>query len=119
MAGTAANAMHTIATAALAHRAMPHCNISRWGLTPGLDRAKLSPSPSPTAREGFMHCSLRRILISLLVLAATAWAQTGTGNIQGTVKDASGAVLPGARVSITHTQTSRQYTTTSTELGFY
>ncbi len=53
------------------------------------------------------------------VWAALGWAQTGTGNIQGTVRDATGAVLPGAKVGITHTQTSRQYTTTSTEVGFY
>jgi hypothetical protein len=62
---------------------------------------------------------LGRMFFSLLVVGGIGWAQTGTGNIQGTVKDASGAVLPGARVAITHTQTSRQYTTTSTELGFY
>ena len=66
-----------------------------------------------------MGSTLRRMLLSMLVLTVTGWAQTGTGSIQGTVKDASGAVLPGARVEITHTQTSRQYTTTSTELGFY
>ena len=66
-----------------------------------------------------MNRVLRRILISLPVLIATGWSQTGTGNIQGTLKDASGAVLPGARVAITHTQTARQYTTTSTDVGFY
>ena len=59
------------------------------------------------------------LLLSLLVLATLGWAQTGTGKIQGTVKDATGAVLPGAHLTITHTQTSRQYTTTSTEIGFY
>jgi len=63
--------------------------------------------------------SLRRVLISLFVLAVNLGGQTGTGDIQGTVKDASGALLPGAKVAIVHTQTSRQYTTTSTELGFY
>ena len=62
---------------------------------------------------------LLQTLVSLLVSAALGWAQTGTGNIQGTVKDATGAILPGATVTLTHTQTSRQYTTTNTEVGFY
>ena len=62
---------------------------------------------------------LRRMLIGALVVAAAAWTQTGTGNIQGTVRDTSGAVLPGARVTLTHTQTARQYDTVTTELGFY
>jgi hypothetical protein len=61
---------------------------------------------------------LKRLSI-FLALAISAYAQTGTGKIQGTVKDATGAVLPGAKVSIVQTQTARQFSTTSTELGFY
>ena len=37
-----------------------------------------------------------------LLLAAPAIAQVDTGTIRGTVKDASGGVLPGATVTITH-----------------
>ena len=66
-----------------------------------------------------MERVVRRVLISLFVLAALVLAQTGTGDIQGTVNDGTGAAVPGAKVTITHTQTSRQYTTTSTEVGFY
>jgi hypothetical protein len=55
----------------------------------------------------------------LLVCAAAGFAQTGTGSIQGTVRDATGAVLAGAKVSISHTQTAREYVTTTTEVGFY
>ncbi|MGH9658624.1 MAG: carboxypeptidase-like regulatory domain-containing protein, partial [Bryobacteraceae bacterium] len=55
----------------------------------------------------------------LLVLAELGRPQTGTGTIQGTVKDSTGAVVPGAKVSITHTLTSRQYGTVSTEVGFF
>ena len=58
-------------------------------------------------------------LFLLLLSSVPGWGQTGAGSIQGTVKDASGAVLPGATVTITHTQTARQYTTASTEVGFY
>src|SRR5262245_29782697 len=53
------------------------------------------------------------------VLVPVGWAQTGTGGIQGTVTDASGAAVPGAKVTITHTPTTRQYNTTATEVGFY
>ena len=65
-----------------------------------------------------MERALRGMSVALLA-ASVVWGQTGTGSIQGTVKDASGAVLPGAKVTITHTQTSRQFTTTTTEVGFY
>ena len=60
-----------------------------------------------------------RFWVCLLSLAIAGWAQTGTGSIQGTVKDASSAAVPGGKVTITHTPTTRQYTTTTTELGFY
>src|SRR5215510_7482240 len=59
------------------------------------------------------------VSVGLLMLAAVGWAQTGTGGIQGTVKDASGAAVPGAKVTITHTPTTRQYNTIATEVGFY
>src|SRR2546427_261192 len=35
----------------------------------------------------------------LLVIAATAFAQTDTGKITGTVKDQNGAVVPGANIT--------------------
>ncbi len=57
-------------------------------------------------------------VIALLVTAVLV-AQTGTGNIQGTIRDSSGAVVPRAKVSIVHTSTERKYTTTTNEVGFY
>ena len=57
------------------------------------------------------------ITIALLMLVAVGYAQTGTGGIQGTVKDASGAAVPGAKVTITHTPTTRQFNTIATEVG--
>src|SRR5207247_564162 len=59
------------------------------------------------------------VIVALLMLAAVGWTQTGAGGIQGTVKDASGAAVPGARVTVTHTPTTRQYNTVATEVGFY
>ena len=55
----------------------------------------------------------------LLCAAVSALAQTGTGNIQGTVKDAADAVVPGAIVNVVHTATSRQYRSPTNDVGFY
>lgn len=57
--------------------------------------------------------------LSILLAAALCRSQTGTGNIQGTVKDISGAVVPKAKVTLVHTATNRQYRTETTEVGFY
>ncbi|HUQ90832.1 MAG TPA: carboxypeptidase-like regulatory domain-containing protein [Bryobacteraceae bacterium] len=64
------------------------------------------------------------VKLTLLLGLAFAFAQflpgqTGTGKIQGTITDVSGAVVPGAKVGVTHVQTARQYTTTSNEAGAY
>jgi len=55
---------------------------------------------------------MRRKLLSVLVAAwaiaggvSTASAQTSTGQIAGTVLDQSGAVVPGAAIQITNTET--------------
>lgn len=45
------------------------------------------------------------VLIALLFLAAPASAQFETATVVGTVKDSSGAVVPGAKVTLTNTQT--------------
>ena len=52
-------------------------------------------------------------------MAALCWSQTGTGNIQGTVKDASGALVPKARVTLLHTATNRSYHTETNDVGFF
>ncbi|MCL4850086.1 MAG: carboxypeptidase regulatory-like domain-containing protein [Bryobacteraceae bacterium] len=64
------------------------------------------------------HRFYRSLLVCLVGCAAVC-AQTGTGTIQGTVRDATGAVIPGAKVTITHTQTAQAQTTTTNETGFY
>ena len=56
-----------------------------------------------------------------MVLSAIpfAMAQTGTGNIQGSVRDATGAVVPKAKVTVVHTATAREYSTETNEVGFW
>jgi len=41
------------------------------------------------------------------------------GQIQGTVSDASGAVVPSATVVLANVQTDNRFQTTSSEVGFY
>ena len=44
-------------------------------------------------------------LLAVLLCCSGAWAQVNTGLIAGTVKDASGAVVPNATVTLTNTDT--------------
>ncbi len=62
---------------------------------------------------------LARHLALLLAASALCLGQTGTGNIQGTVKDPSSAVVPKAKVTAVHTATNRDYSTETNEVGFY
>src|SRR3954463_16217851 len=54
------------------------------------------------------------LLLVLLAIASCAWAQEVTGSISGTVKDVSGAVIPGAKVTITNTDKNLVVRTVST-----
>ena len=60
-------------------------------------------------------------LVTLLFAATGLWAQSsaGGGSIQGTVKDASGALLPGARIVIRHVDSGRVLNTTANTEGFF
>src|SRR5438034_4496345 len=56
--------------------------------------------------------------VAFALAGATAWAQT-TAQMSGTVKDQSGAVLPGVEVSATQTATGAKRTTVTNETGNY
>lgn len=56
-------------------------------------------------------------LLSLLTCAVVA--QTITASITGTVTDASGAVVPNAKVTATNVATNLTYTATTNESGLY
>jgi hypothetical protein len=58
-------------------------------------------------------------LAAAVSLSGVAHAQATRGSIAGTVKDASGAVIPGATVTVTNTDTNSTRTTVTNTLGFY
>ncbi len=62
---------------------------------------------------------LSMVLVVLSAAVRSADAQTITGTITGVVKDASGGVLPGATVTMTHLQTSRAEAAVSDNEGLY
>ena len=61
------------------------------------------------------------LLLSLLYLSGiqSLSAQTATGSILGTVKDPSGAVVPGATVTIKSVSTATTRALTTTDAGTY
>ncbi len=61
------------------------------------------------------------LALGLCLLAGphAAFAQVDTGSIFGTIRDASGAIVPGARVTLTNEGTAQVLTTTSGASGEY
>jgi hypothetical protein len=57
-------------------------------------------------------------LFAFALTSGTAWAQ-GTAQISGSIKDQSGAVLPGVEITVTQTATGAKRTTVSNETGNY
>lgn len=63
--------------------------------------------------------STRYVVFLLSLLALGAWAQSFTGTIVGTVKNANGEVISGAQVVITEVQTNKQVTVVTNNDGYY
>src|SRR5215467_10488687 len=63
----------------------------------------------------------RVVRLALVTFVATMvlTAQTGSGTVQGVVKDASSAVVAGTSVTIVNTATGVKSSTTSNEVGFF
>ena len=59
------------------------------------------------------------VLAAFVSMTSTAHAQTATGQITGTVRDASGAVMPGVKVAVTNEQTGLTRQTVSGANGDY
>src|SRR5262245_30126242 len=57
-------------------------------------------------------------LLGLTAMCASGWAQ-GTAEISGSVKDTTGAVLPGVEVKVTQTETGVSRSAVTNETGSY
>lgn len=70
---------------------------------------------------GIVHRSVSVLFFgAVLIFATTAYSQiAGTGNIQGTISDPSGAVVPNAIVIASDTSTQVQHVTKSDRAGVY
>jgi outer membrane receptor protein involved in Fe transport len=59
------------------------------------------------------------VIIAILSVAIHAGAQAGQGSLEGTVLDASGAVIPGVTIKLTNTATNLGFSATSNEAGYF
>lgn len=68
------------------------------------------------------HNAVRKLVLLLALFAAAsgnAWSQESRGSITGTVTDPQNAVIPGAAVVITNTDTNVSATTTTNQTGYF
>ena len=69
------------------------------------------------AKRTLLHLGL--LVLSIGLTASLASAQSSTGTIYGTVTDATGAVVSGAKVTVTNVRKGTSQTTTSSSSGEY
>src|SRR5438105_6059221 len=62
--------------------------------------------------------ALSAVLVVCVLATGVAWGQA-TAQISGTVRDPSGAVLPGVEITATQTETGIARTTVTNETGYY
>ncbi len=62
---------------------------------------------------------LAAVACLVLVSSTLAFAQTSRGTVSGIVKDQTGAVIPGASVTLTNTDTTVERAVTTNDEGFY
>src|SRR5262245_24322097 len=63
--------------------------------------------------------ALLRLVVVCLVVSASAFAQTGNGQLSGSVVDSSKALLPGVTITLTNTETGVSQSQLSNENGLY
>lgn len=69
-------------------------------------------------RQKFVN-RLTAAVCLVLVSSMLAFAQTSRGTVSGVIKDQTGAVIPGAEVTLTNTDTTVARTATTNDEGFY
>src|SRR5574337_918944 len=88
----------------------------RNGRRPGRGEMK---DPGFKVRVSGIVCLLLAGMMVLLLSSSAAWAQTGTGTVSGTVRDVNQAVVPGAAVTITNSETNVSRRAQTSEVGIY
>src|SRR5438046_2693480 len=94
----------------------------RLAIPPGVERVRARTAwrrPVMEQARRFVRLSEALTLAVMLLLARPTFAQVDTGAILGTVKDQSGAVVPGAKVTLTNEGTSFSVSTTAGSDGGY
>ncbi len=71
------------------------------------------------SRQASPHLLFIALLLPFVFCCASAWAQKDTGAIAGTVRDASGGVVAGAKVVVTDVDRGTGLTTTTDKMGEY
>ena len=66
-----------------------------------------------------MHRSVSLLSVLLLSLAALLWSQSITASLEGIVRDPSGALVAGAKVTVINTGTNAKTEITSNSEGFF
>ncbi len=74
---------------------------------------------SGTGRSTLAICFSFALLILILIPGSRLFAQTDTGRVTGTVTDATGAIIPGATVTLTNKDTGAVQTLTATPDGLF
>lgn len=59
------------------------------------------------------------IVVAVFITAISTFAQTSRGAVSGIITDQNGAIIPGAQVTLTNTDTSVERTVTTNDDGFY
>ena len=86
------------------------CLKRNKALFPHLDKAN-----KPTFSSPLRTCLVA--LLSIMLLAATAFGQGAGASLTGTIQDASGGVVPGASVTARNVDTGVESRTTSNDRG--
>lgn len=73
----------------------------------------------PTAKRFFSPRRFVNVCVALVLMTAAIFAQTDAGRIAGTVRDANGAIVSGATVTVKDERTNEDRTATTTGEGVF
>src|SRR5262245_39015796 len=80
----------------------------------------MAMTPTTRSRQRrIARCRVLGVAVALLLCGASARAQTNRGEITGTVRDTSGAVVPGVTVVVTNLRTNHAIELITSSAGVY